>query len=380
MRRTSWPWLAAAVLAAAACFFLLSGRILPGASDRETGDRGFQLLGTVIQLIKHDYVDEPSPAKTMDGAFRGLVDSLDILSTYLVPADALKYQDSQKTVYQDSGVVLLKAFGGFPQVVGLVDNSPAAPSGLKPGDAISSINGRSTFGLSLVETQLALKSRGNETAKIKVLRQARTMDLTLGRALPVGLPVSFTAAKGTAGILRIRRIAAPCAVEARAVLNSRLRANSGPLVLDLRNCSEGDPEEARRLLNLFLQADRIGSFLKRQGGSEILSCPQTPKWKSVPLAVWTNLGTQGAAELVAGVLQDFRRAKVIGLETPGLAAKTQFLSLPDGSALLLTTGVFALNSGKKIWGAGVKPDGEIDIRDDSPNSYLKKTVSLLSSR
>ena len=375
MRRKSWPWLAAAAPAAAAVFFLLAG-----ASDRESDGRGFQHLGTVIQLIKHDYVDEPSPAKTMDGAFRGLVDSLDILSTYLAPAEKQKFLETRKTAFKDTGVVLLMAYGSFPQVVGLVEGSPAARSGLKPGDAISSINGRSTFGLNLTEARLALMSRAEGPFKIKVLRQARTLDMDLGLSLAAGPAVSFAPADGTAGILSIRSLSTHSAAEAKSVLAARLRPGSSPLVLDLRNCWEGEAEEARQLVNLFLKADRIGSFVKRQGAADILSCPREPAYETVPLAVWTNLGTQGAAEIAAGVLRDFRRAKVIGQETPGLAARTELLPLRDGSALLLTTGVFALNSGKKIWGDGVLPDGKVEARDDAPDGYLKKTIELWPSR
>ena len=375
MRRKSWPWLAAAAPAAAAVFFLLAG-----ASDRESDGRGFQHLGTVIQLIKHDYVDEPSPAKTMDGAFRGLVDSLDILSTYLAPAEKQKFLETRKTAFKDTGAVLLMAYGSFPQVVGLVEGSPAARSGLKPGDAISSINGRSTFGLNLTEARLALLSRAEGPFKIKVVRQARTLDMDLGLSPAAGPAVSFAPADGTAGILRIRSLSAQSAAEAKSVLAARLKPGSSPLVLDLRNCWEGEVEEARQLVNLFLKADRIGSFVKRQGAADILSCPREPAYETVPLAVWTNLGTQGAAEIAAGVLRDFRRAKVIGQETPGLAARTELLPLRDGSALLLTTGVFALNSGKKIWGDGVLPDGKVEARDDAPDGYLKKTIELWPSR
>ena len=380
MRHKPWPWLGGAVLLTTACFLFLSSRSLPNASGRETNYQGFRILGTVIELIKHDYVEEPNAAKTMDGAFRGLVDSLDILSTYLGPGEAQKYMDSQKPGFKDPGIALIKAYGGFPQVVGLVENSPASKSELKPGDGISTINGRSTLSLSLVETQLALKSRGDEPVQLKVLRQNRTLDLTLNRAPSDTQPVSLAPAPGTAGVLRLGRMDAPSVAAAKAALAAGLRPGSGPLVLDLRNCWEGEPDAAAGLLNLFLRADRVGTFLKKQGGPEVVSCPQEAPWDKIPLAVWTNLGTQGAAEIVAAVLQDFRRAKVIGLETPGLAAKTRLLPLQDGSALLLTAEVFALNSGTKIWGAGVKPDGKIDPAASETKAYLAKTVELQAGR
>jgi len=377
MKKRSWPWLAAILIATGCCFFLLSSRFLPSAASSDSNHRGFQLVGTVIQLIKYDYVEEPDPAKTMDGAFRGLVDSLDILSSYLDPVQAARYVQSLKAPFRDAGIVLIKAYGGFPEVVGLVENCPAEKAGLKLGDFISSIDGRSTFGLSLVETQLALKSPAAGPMKLKVLRQSQTMFLSVEDDLPAPDPTAFMPAAGTAGVLRVRRFQAPAADNSARLLAARLKDQKRPLVVDLRNCSEGDMEEARRFLNLFLKTDKAGTFQKRQGTSETVACPDKAAWEKIPLVIWTNLGTQGPAEMVAGVLQDFQRAKVVGLTTAGLTATTRLLSLEDGSALLLTSGVFVLNSGKKVWGQGVKPDREVDFNAVGRDVYLKKTLELL---
>jgi carboxyl-terminal processing protease len=380
MKRRSWPWLAGIVIASGCCFFLLSSRFLPSAASSAPDHRGFQLLGTVIQLIKYDYVEEPDPAKTMDGAFRGLVDSLDVLSSYLDPVQAAKYAQAQKTPLRDAGLVIIKAYGGFPEVVGLTPNSPAEKAGLAPGDLISSIDNRSTFGLSLVETRLALKSPTAGTMRLKVLRRNQTLFPTMERGLPAPEPVAFFPAAGTAGVLQVLRLQAPAADQANRTLGARLKDPKRPLVVDLRNCAEGDIEEARRFLNLFLKTDKAGVFQKRQGPPEPLACPEKAAWDQVPLVIWTNVGTQGPAEMVAGVLQDFKRAKVVGLNTAGLTASTRLLSLEDGSALLLTSGVFVLNSGKKLWGQGVKPDSEVAFTDTGRALYLKKTLELLSSR
>ena len=380
MKRRSWPWLVGIVIATGGCFFLLSTRFLPSAASRDLDHRGFQLLGTVIQLIKYDYVEEPDPAKIMDGAFRGLVDSLDILSSYLDPVQAAKYGQALKAPFREAGLVIIKSYGGFPEVVGLVENSPAEKAGLKPGDFISSIDNRSTFGLSLIETRLALKSPASGAMKLKVLRQTQTLFLTVERGLPAPEPVAFSPAAGTAGVLRVLRFQAPAAEQTNQTLGARLKDRKHPLILDLRNCAEGDLEEARRFLNLFLKTDKAGVFQKRQGPPEPLACPEKAAWDQVPLVVWTNVGTQGPAELVAGVLQDFHRAKVVGLTTAGLTASTRLLSLEDGSALLLTSGVFVLNSGKKVWGQGVKPDREVAFMDTGRDIYLKKSFELLSSR
>jgi carboxyl-terminal processing protease len=86
----------------------------------------------------------------------------------------------------------------------------------------------------------------------------------------------------------------------------------------------------------------------------------------------------GPAEAAAGVLKEFGRAKVVGLATPGLAARQALFPLDDGSSVILTSGVFCLNSGVELWGRGVEPDVEVDLEDQSFQSFLKKTLALLS--
>ncbi len=379
MRNKTWPWLAGTVLVAGACFVLLAGRPTPASANRDLSSTGFQTLGTVIQLIKYDYVEEPNPARTMDGAFRGLVDSLDVLSTYLNPESAAKYRQAGTGEFKETGAVLLKAYAGFPQVVGLIDGSPASKAGLKVGDYISVINGHSTLGYSLLETRLALKSRGAEPVKVKVLRQADNVEMAVGRAALFPVPASWSRLEGTAGVLHLPRLTAAAVDAAAKLLSAGLKPDGKPLVLDLRNCSEGDNAQAGRLINLFLRADPAGAFLGRQESRTPLACLQKPAWDQVPLAVWTNFGTQGAAEIVAAVLQDQKRAKIVGNPTPGLAAKVETVPLKDGSTLLLTTGVFTLSSGKKVWGQGVKPEAGVEARDAGQAVYLKKTLSLFSS-
>jgi len=149
------------------------------------------------------------------------------------------------------------------------------------------------------------------------------------------------------------------------------------LILDLRNCHEGVLEEAVKLVNLFLKAEEIGSIEKKGGEKEILSCEKEPELGELPIVIWVNNATLGPAELAAAVLKEFKNAKIIGLPTLGLVAQKSFFPLDDGSALVLTSGIFRLKSGKKIWEKGLTPDVKIEDKNPDDESYLKKTLSLL---
>jgi carboxyl-terminal processing protease len=121
----------------------------------------------------------------------------------------------------------------------------------------------------------------------------------------------------------------------------------------------------------------VGSFEKRGGVKEAVACPAEAALGAVPVAVWAGPATIGPAELVAGVLQEFRKARVLGLPTPGVVATTESFPLKDGSSIILVRGVFSLLSGRSLWGQGVNPDITVPVTDQSDKAYLAKTLPLL---
>jgi len=167
-------------------------------------------------------------------------------------------------------------------------------------------------------------------------------------------------------------------IEIKEKIVPLLKSGKDKLVLDLRNCYEGDIQEARELINLFLNAPQIGYFEKKGKSNESLECPDRAELEMFPLVVWTNQATMGPAEIVAGVLKELKKAKVIGSKTLGLTAKQNFFLFEDGSGLLLTSGIFFLKSGKKLWQNGIEPDVLIKIEDQTDSAYLEKSLSSSS--
>jgi carboxyl-terminal processing protease len=362
------------VLAFISLFFLLERNFLPGFLLKLSPDKDFELLGKVIQLIKNDYIEEANPAKTMTGAFKGMVDSLDVLSSYLDKESVLRYNQRKEANLNDIGIVLYKGYGSFPQVIGIKENSPAEKKGIQIGDFISSLDDRSTLTMSMTEANLYLKDSDKKPIKLRIFRREETKEVEVERALLFEEPCSYAKAEGTNGILRVHQLYPPCVRKIREEVIPKLKPEKSSLILDLRNCYEGDMVEARKLINLFLKSPNIGYFETKGGTKEILSCPDEAELEKLPLAIWTNQATIGPAEAVAGVLKEFKRAKVIGLQTLGLVAKQNFAVLEDGSGLLLTSGIFHLSSGEKLWEQGIKPDIKINGEDQSSSTYLKKSL------
>lgn len=364
-----------ALLAGISLLLIIEKNLAPGLFSSSTSYQNFELLYRVIYFIQNDYIEEANPAQTMKGAYRGLVNSLDVISSYLDEESMLKYSQRMDADLKGTGLVLYKRYGSFPQVVGIIENSPAHKHGIQLGDFISAIDDGPPQAMSLLETRIYLKDKDEKPVKLRILRGQKTLEINLERAQLFTEPASLTSSEGTSGILKIHQLYPSSVKSVRDKIISRLRSAKKPLILDLRNCYEGDIQGAQELINVFLKTPRIGYFEKKAEPKEYLGCPDNAELKTLPLVIWNNQATMGPSEIVAGVLQEFKRAKIIGLQTLGLAAKQTFFLLEDGTGLLLTSGIFHLNSGKSLWQKGVTPDVKIKVDEQSTSAYLKKTLS-----
>ncbi len=364
-------------LVALSSFFILEKSSQPKSISRSTPAKSLRLVGNVISLIRDDYVDPPDPSDTMEGAFRGLVNNLDIRSSYLDGETIDTLQRLKSGPLPETGMLLYKKFGAFPVVIGVKPGSPAESAGIKLGDSISMIENRSTLMMSMTEANLRLYGKDENPVKLTFLKTEGQEELQVDRLLENPAALSYSPAEGTNGILKLNHIFSPLVDEIRSRVLSVLDDPSRALILDVRDCYDGDYEEARRLINLFLQAEPAGFFEKRGGGLEEIDCPADPDHPDLPLIIWTNQATIGPAEMIAGVLKDHQRAKLVGTPTLGLAAKQRFFPLEDGSGVLLTVSVFQLSADNKLWLEGVKPDRKIESDDMNAAFLLDESRKLL---
>ncbi len=367
------------VILLAPLLFLAEKSSIRGISALSSPPKNLYLLETVLRHIRNDYIEELAPLKAIEGSFKGLVNSLDSCSGYLDKENTARYLEQKQGLYKEPGLILFKKYGAFPVVVGLVEGSPAEKAELMLGDAITEINGLSTPPMSLAEVNLSVRGKGEEPVELKMLREDKTFEVKVERTSLLAEPLPYSPLRGTSGIIRISRLAPPCLTILRTKVIPTLDKKKKPLVLDMRTCQEGSFEEARQLVNLFLKAESIGYLEKKGGKREVFSSLEEPALPAIPLVVWVSQATLGPAEAVAAVLKKNNRAKIVGLPTLGLAAENEFLMLKDGTSVLLTSAIFCLDSGVKLWGQGVEPDIHVDAKDLSSASYIKKTQSLISA-
>jgi len=360
-----------ALAAAAVALFFWTRH--PLQSSKFPPAQDFNLLETAVQHIRNDYVDEADPVRTMEGAYEGIISSLDPMSAYLNAGLMAKASAPRIDRLYDAGLAAYKRPGVFPVVVGVQEGSPAEKAGIKPGDSVTAVDDRSTLVWSHNELRFALKDKDPKPVKLRLIQNGTTLEKTIDRVPPYASPAAWAAEKGTSGIVRFSHLFSGAAAAFKTSILPKLAGAKAPLILDLRGCREGDTGEAGAVINLFLKNPRAGTFEKKGGQKSFLDCPADPVLPDVPLIVWTDPGTMGPAEIVAAVLRDLKRAKVVGTVTAGLTAEQKLIPLKTGDGLLLTVGEFVLASGTRIFGKGVTPDIKIESEKTTRQDYLEKS-------
>jgi len=366
-----------AVFTAAFLFFVLQIRILPGTPQSGSWPKGFELLDVLMRLVRNDYLEERDPVQTAEGAYRGLVNSLDPLSSYLDKTLTARW-NARTDKEMSPGLIVYKKYGSFPQVVGLIPGSPAEKADVKLGDLVSAIGHRSTLSMSMAEVNLLLGGPDAGPVAAKIIRGNETLERSLPRARLFARSWTWTQAQGKPPVLCIHDFAPTLTAQIRKEVLPAIKARKKSFIVDLRDCAGGDLNEARLFANLFLRAPAIGSFEKKNGLKETVACPGEAELAGVSLAVWIGPATMGPSELVAGALQEIGKVKLVGLPTPGVVAETNRFMLKDESSILLVSGVFSLPSGRSLWGQGLNPDAALTFRDVSDKAFFEKTLPLLA--
>ncbi len=333
-----------------------------GAPSILSAYRQLDLFGDAFERVRENYVREVDDAELIDAAIKGMVSSLDPHSSYM---DAKSFADMQvQTRGEFAGLGLeVTMEDGLVKVISPIDDTPAAKAGIKTGDYISQIDGQSIVGADLNDA--VEKMRGPEGSKVTltILRKGekKPFDVALTRAV-IKIDSVKSHREGNIGYVRITSFNERTASGLEKAVRD-LKAQIGPglkgYVVDLRNNPGG----------LLDQAISVSDDLL--GGGEIVSTrgrrPQdTQRWDAhggditggKPVIALINEGTASASEIVAGALQDHRRATLIGMTSFGKGSVQTIIPLggDHGGALRLTTARYYTPSGRSIQATGIEPD------------------------
>ena len=345
------------------------GRSLLSAPTKDQKDiyEQLRLFSQVLDLVQRSYVKEVDPQELIYGAIQGMLSNLDPHSSFLKPDDYKELQIETKGSFTGIGIEITIR-DGILTVVAPIEGTPAWKAGLKPGDKIIKINGKPTKGMSLIEAVKLLRGPKGTKVTISILREGwrELKEITLVRdVIPIISVRSFTIEPGY-GYVRISNFQEKTPRELVKALDKLERENKPlkGLIIDIRNNPGGLLNAAVRVADEFIDEGLI-VYTKGRLKQQNMRFEATPNRRKhpYPLIVLVNEGSASASEIVAGALQDHRRALIVGMPTFGKGSVQTIIPLPDGSAVRLTTAQYFTPSGRSIQAKGIEPDVKVPFLD-----------------
>ena len=346
---------------------LLLGAMRGRSASPEDTYRHLAVYTEVLSRIKSDYVEEPDMKSVTVGAINGMLESIDPYASYLNAEQYKQYLKAKDEHQAGVGLTLSRKFG-YVGVIDAVPASPAAKAGLSTGDILETINGVATRDMPLAYAQLLLKGEAGTNVELSVLRvrKPEPQKIVLTRTV-----VHYPAATGKlessqVGVIQVESLEAGEVKQVASKVAELEKAGAKRFVLDLRHCSTGTPDEGVHLANLFIDNGLITYTQGQKSPRKNFDAQASEAATHLPLAVITNRGTAGGAEVAAAALLDDKRAEVVGERTYGDAAVRRPVTMDDGSAVILSVAKYYSPSGKAIQDNGVMPS--VVVQQPEPGS------------
>lgn len=329
------------------------------AVDRNTY-RNLKTFSEVLDMVEKNYVEPVDSTKMMQGAINGMMKSLDPHSTFMTAE-----------MYKDLEVETRGSFGGIGieitvlkdvlTVVSPIEDTPAYHAGVKAGDQIIKIDGKSTKDITITEAVKKLRGPRDTQVTITIFHEgmAKPKDIVITRSIIKIRSVKSKSFEDHIGYIRISSFQERTAEDARKALRE-IEGKAGPLkgiVIDLRNNPGGLLNQSVEVSDLFMKS---GVIVSTRGRSKSMESKSEAKddgdEPTCPIVVLVNEGTASAAEIVSGALQDNGRAVILGTQTFGKGSVQTVIPLEDGAALKLTTAKYYTPKGRSIQAEGITPD------------------------
>lgn len=331
-------------------------------SDEETF-RQLELFGDIFERVRSQYVDETEDGELIEAAINGMLQSLDPHSSYLNEDSFRDMQVQTRGEFGGLGIEVTME-QGLVRVVSPIDDTPAARAGIEAGDFITHLDGETVLGLTLSEAVDKMRGRVGSDINLTVRREGReAFDVAVTRDV-VRIKSVRSRVEGNVGYVRITTFNEQTSdglEAAMADIKQELGDELTGIVLDLRRNPGGLLNQAVKVSDAFLDRGEIVSTRGRANDdSQRFNAREGDLAEGLPMVVLINRGSASASEIVAGALQDHKRAVIMGTESFGKGSVQTIMPIPGHGAMRLTTAAYFTPSGRSIQQTGITPDIEVE--------------------
>ena len=324
--------------------------------------RLLNMFGDVFERVRAEYVDEPTDREMIEAAISGMLTALDPHSSYM---NAKSFRDMQVNTRGEFGGLGIRVTmeGGYVKVISPIDDTPAFRAGLKPNDLITHLDAEPIQGLTLNQAVEKMRGKVGTDLKLTILREGKKpFDVSITRAV-IKITSVRSRVEKKVGYIRITQFNEQTTKVLKKEM-AKLKKEIGPdmqgIVLDLRNNPGGLLDQAVAVSDAFLNKGEIVSTRSRRAeDTQRFNARPGDLADGLPMVVLINGGSASASEIVAGALQDHRRAVLLGTKSFGKGSVQTIIPLAGHGAMRLTTARYYTPSGRSIQAKGIEPDIEI---------------------
>lgn len=358
--------------------FLCGGTWTYLLSEDNTRDtyRHLGMFAKVYDLVKKQYVEDPKDETLVQGAIRGMLEGLDPHSVYMTKEEFAEMQADTKGQFGGLGIEIAKK-NGMLTVVSPIEDTPAFEAGIKSGDIIAKIADQPTDKISLFEAVKLMRGKPGSPIEIWIKREGvdNLIKFNIKRAVIAVKSVTSKVVDGF-GVIKIKQFSERVSDEMHKALKAF--GNETPIkgvVLDLRNNPGGLLQQAVEVSDTFLDK---GLIVYTQGRDKVQFDKKFAVAKGTepnyPLVVLINGGSASASEIVAGALQDQKRAFIMGTQSFGKGSVQNVIPLEDGSGIKITVALYYTPNGRTIQGLGITPDKVVKTLDETDAMLKEKDL------
>lgn len=341
-----------------------------------------QIFSKVLNLVQQYYVEEVDTKKLIYGAIKGMLRELDPHTNFL-PPDIFKDFESETSGEFGGLGIEISVQNGVLTIISPIEDTPAWNAGIKPGDKVIAVDGKSTKGLSLVEASQYMRGKKGSKTVLTIVREneEEPRDIPITRGAVKIRSVKYTDMADGYAYVKITSFIENTGKDLEKTIAEHEKKYSGTkgLVIDLRRNPGGLLDQAIKVSDMFLKDGTIVSTMGRDHSKrEISLASKKGKFTEFPIIILLNEYSASASEIVAGALQDNKRAIIMGEKSFGKGSVQSVVKLGDGSGLKLTVARYYTPSGKSIQAEGITPD--IEVAEVDTEAFGKAIIKTRSSR